>query len=119
MIATELDTFTRAYVECALWSSLDDNETPLDANYGADDIAPDTLQTMIAECEQFQQQNRRIIAADLSRAGFHFWLTRNHHGAGFWDGDYSPRIGRLLTDRAQDFPEVYLYVGDDNLVYGG
>ena len=51
MIATELDTFTRAYVECALWSSLDDEGNPLDANYGADDIAPETLQTMIAECE--------------------------------------------------------------------
>ena len=101
MIATELDTFTRAMWSVPYGPVWTTRATPLDANYGADDIAPETLQTMIAECEQFQQQNRRIIAADLSRAGFHFWLTRNHHGAGFWDGDYSPRIGRLLTDRAR------------------
>ena len=118
-VDTALDTFTRAYAECALWSSTDDEGEPLDRDYGIGDIAPETLLAMIEDCKQFQQKNRRIIAGDLSLAGFHFWLTRNHHGAGFWDGDYSPRIGRLLTDRAQDFSEVYLYVGDDNLIYGG
>ena len=86
MIATALDTFTRAYVECALWSSMDDNETPLDANYGADDIAPDTLQTMIAECEQFQQQNRRIIAADLSRGVPFLVACATIMGRGFGTG---------------------------------
>ena len=25
---------------------------------------------------------------ELARAGTDFWLTRNGHGAGFWDGDW-------------------------------
>ena len=52
-----LDPFTRAYVEAALWSSTDDDGTPLDSKYGVEDIAPDTLTAMIEDCKQFQQQN--------------------------------------------------------------
>jgi hypothetical protein len=119
MVTTEiaLDEFTRAYVECALWAETDDKGNPLDANYGLEDISPETLLAMIADCKQFQTDNYRMIAADLSRAGFNFWLTRNHHGAGFWDGDYSKKIGQILTDRADEFGECSLYVGDDTLIY--
>ena len=45
-----------------------------------------------------------------------FWLTRNHHGAGFWDGDYGS-YGDQLTAIAETFSEVDLYVGDDGLIY--
>jgi hypothetical protein len=45
-----------------------------------------------------------------------FWLTRNHHGAGFWDGDYGA-YGDQLTAIAQTFSEVGLYIGDDGLIY--
>jgi hypothetical protein len=119
MIATEtaLDEFTRAYVECSLWASTDDSGEPLDKSYGLGDIAPETLLAMVDDCKQFQKANYRMIAADLSRAGFHFWLTRNHHGAGYWDGDYSRKIGQILTDRADEFGECSLYVGDDGLIY--
>lgn len=63
---TQLDTFTRAYITCALWSSMDNaNEQggePLDANYSAEDIAPDTLAKMVADCEKFQAKNSHPIA---------------------------------------------------------
>jgi hypothetical protein len=45
-----------------------------------------------------------------------FWLTRNRHGAGFWDGDYG-KYGDQLTSIAKTFSEVDLYIGDDNLIY--
>ena len=37
------DVFTWAYIDCALWSSLDDDGVPLDTNYDATDLAPETL----------------------------------------------------------------------------
>lgn len=46
-----------------------------------------------------------------------FWLTRNHHGAGFWDGDYPEPIATQLTNLAHGFGECNLYVGDDGLIY--
>ena len=46
-----------------------------------------------------------------------FWLTRNRHGAGFWDGDYPEPEATQLTDLAHTFGECHLYVGDDNKLY--
>lgn len=86
-----MDAFTRSYIAAALWSSTDNaddrGDEPLDANYGPDDIAPDTLARMVEDCETFQRDNGGDIASDFERAGHDFWLTRNGHGAGFWDGD--------------------------------
>src|SRR5690606_1157341 len=48
----DIDTFLAAYIECALWSTSDNSSDdvygprPLDANYGPEDIAPDTLAAM-------------------------------------------------------------------------
>jgi hypothetical protein len=121
----ELDTFTRAYIECALWSSYDyhgDDSEPtetLDASYDIDDIAPDTLATIIAECKDFQESNAELLKQSGlgdEQAGHDFWLTRNRHGAGFWDRGIGD-IGRKLTDAAHFHGEVNLYVGDDGKVH--
>lgn len=110
-----LDVFTRAYIECALWSSFDD-ERPLDENYNINDISESCLTAMIADCAKFQAENMPMIIDNLSQAGHDFWLTRNHHGAGFWDGDW-PENGDILTTKSQEFKECDLYVGDDDLIY--
>ncbi len=82
-----MDTFTLAYIEAALWSSMDDADDrggePLDANYSLADIAPDTLAKIEADCRAFQRDNADDIGTDFERAGHDFWLTRNHHGPAF------------------------------------
>ena len=109
----QLDDFTLAYIEAALWSSNDDSTPqggePLDANYGIEDIDPDTLAAMIEDCRRFQEEN----AADLARydhpqwtaaelGGHDFWLTRNGHGCGFWDRNRLPAgRSRGAPDRRQ------------------
>jgi hypothetical protein len=116
-----LDEFTRAYIETALWSSHDESDEsggePMDANYSVDDLAPEALATMIADCADFQASFGEFIADDLSRAGHDFWLTRSGHGAGFWDGDWPDDAGQRLTDAAHGFGECSLYIGDDGLIY--
>ena len=112
-----LDTFTRAYLECALWSSTDDNEEPLDGNYTERDISPELLASAIADCAEFQRLAGDGIIEDLSRAGHDFWLTRNHHGAGFWDGEWEKRYGEELTRLARSFGECTLFDGLDGLIY--
>lgn len=116
----QLDSFTRAYIECALWSSTDNSNEqggePLDKNYNADDLAPATLARIMADCEKFQVENATAIGTDAERAGHDFWLTRNGHGAGFWDGDW-PDSGDELTAISKNFGECNLYVGDDGKLY--
>ncbi len=125
----KIDEFTTAYIECALWSTNDNSNEqggdPLVWNYGPDDIAPELLDDMVANCKSFQEQNFADIDAgtdrhDCSRheyAGHDFWLTRNGHGAGFWDGDWEEKAGQRLTEASKAFGEVNLYVGDNGIIY--
>lgn len=119
----DLDDFTRAYIECALWISTDDDGESFD---GAEsDLAPTTLESMVADCADFQDSNAGILesacAADprysLARAGHDFWLTRNRHGAGFWDRGLPCAIAKELTADSHAWGEVNLYRGDDGLIY--
>jgi len=119
---SKLDPFTRAYLECALWSSTDESTSqggePMDANYSIEDIEPATIDHAIDECKRFQEQAGDLIVPDLGRAGHDFWLTRNGHGAGFWDGDWPEEDGDKLTELSKQFGEYHLYVSYLGSIYG-
>lgn len=130
MKTKRLDTFTLSYVETLLWSELDDNEDPLDDNYTIEDIDLDALDEIINDCNDFQNKmlkkytEEKLDAARLvksyamlEQSGHDFCLTRNSHGAGFWDGDWSKPIGRELTKLSESFGSQHLYVGDDGKLY--
>jgi hypothetical protein len=120
-----LDEMFNAYVETALWSSTAEDDTPLDRLDA--EVADSALASMRKDVESFARDNAELIErADVhtvnygrwGRAGHDFWLTRNGHGAGFWDGDWQPKsLGKTLTDAAHAYGETYLYVGDDGMIY--
>lgn len=122
--AIHLDRFTEAYLEAALWSSTDNSDEsggePLDENYSLRDISEETLLQAKEDCEAFQRDNWDDIERSkegLERAGFDFWLTRNHHGAGFWDRGLGD-IGERLTAACKPYGSIDLYIGDDGKIYG-
>jgi hypothetical protein len=49
--------------------------------------------------------------------GHDIWLTRNHHGVGFFDRGYESDIEKILTQSAEKLGEVEMYIGDDKLLY--
>lgn len=113
-----------SYVEAALWSSTDDQDNPLDDNYDIDDLSDETRAQMLEDCQAFCQTMEYHILTWSSRsstpeeqAGHDFWLTRNRHGAGFWDGDWDDPAAKHLTTCANAYGEVNLYVGDDGKIY--
>jgi hypothetical protein len=127
---TMLDKFTTAYIEAALWSSNDESDPsggePMDRNYGVEDIHPDTLAKMKADCEKFQKDNAEYLTDDNcltsypvdEQAGHDFWLTRCGHGCGFWEtSDWRKDAGLQLTAAAKRFGECNLYVGDDEMIH--
>ena len=121
-----MNSFTRAYIHCALWSSSDDNDDSLFDRYGLDDIDSKTLSEMKQDCERFIEGLDDLISPlvednyvfDDDQAGHDFWLTRNGHGAGFWDGDWPEAIETILDDRAKSFRTFDLYIGDDGKIHG-
>lgn len=116
------DEFTTAYFAAALWSSTDETNPeqggqPLDENYDVTDIEPETLAEMVADCKRFQEETAcQLVSANTTfdaqtpdaRAGHDFWLTRNGHGAGFWDGDWTEPTATILTDNATAYGEYNL-----------
>lgn len=106
MTSVELDSFTLAYIEAALWSSTDNADDsggkPLDANYSIDDLAPECLAEMVKDCADFQASFGAFITDDPGRAGHDFWLTRNGHGAGFWDGYWEDPYTLAQHDQESD-----------------
>jgi hypothetical protein len=126
-----LDEFTRAYIECALWSTNDESDEqggdPLDENYTIQDLSPACLKKMTDDCAKFQRAHAAELVDEnylhvnkfsaLEIGGHDFWLTRNGHGAGFWDGDWKKDVGEALTAASKKYGEVNLYVGDDGKIH--
>lgn len=82
-------------------------------------IAIVSLFAVAADCLTFREACAPILDPDDSAhpVAHDFWLIRNHHGAGFWDGDYPEDIGKRLTALAHTFGDCDLYVGDDGKIY--
>lgn len=121
-MAHELDAFTRAFLNAALWAGVDDEGQSLDKHFTVGDIAPETMTDAVLDCERFQREHAALLAgADPAQAGHDFYLTRNGHGVGFWDRDVSvypaDPYGTQLTDAAHGFGTWDFYVGDDGMLY--
>lgn len=118
----KLNSFQRQYLETALWSTNDESDesggVPLDRNYSIEDIAPESLASMLADCDAFEAANSDLLALAGTREqnGHDFWLTRNDHGVGFWDRGYLI-VGEQLSDACKAYGSVDLYIGDDGLIY--
>jgi hypothetical protein len=121
------NTILTAYLTCALWSSTGDDDEPLDQTNGIEDIDLYTRLKMERDVQQAVTLADAFVPNwrsywDDEQFGHDFWLTRNGHGAGFWDraptrNPEHDAIGEALTTIARSFSEVDLYVGDDGRVY--
>lgn len=125
----QLNLILRAYVVCALWSSTDEEGEPLARGRDADDIAPETMASMREDVSDFvgllEREGVEWSAHwGADEFGHDLWLTRNGHGAGFWDrasvnDDDKYALGQTLTKWAETMGSVDLYVGDDGRVHAG
>jgi hypothetical protein len=123
----DLDDFKNAYTACLLWAELDANEEALLNSHDKSDLAAETQERIHADCIAFIARAGHLLTTDnyvggaactpYERAGHDFWLTRNGHGAGFWDGDWDKAAGQELTDIAHNFGTLCPYVGDDGKIY--
>ena len=113
------DNFFHAYLSCALWSSIDDDGEPLDGLFTIDDISEESLNQMRRDCEAFFVDYGHLFRHAEERAGHDFWLTRNRHGAGFWDRPefYGEQEAKELTHASHAYGEAYLMVDENNWIH--
>jgi hypothetical protein len=122
-----LEAVVLAYIEAAMWSSTDDEGEPLDGLYEVYDLADDTnaaIHELVQEWLDLLDDDEVDWRSGWSpeQLGHDLWLTRNRHGAGYWDRYYAgddlrSRVGHELTLRAHRLGESDMYVGDDGKLY--
>jgi len=118
----KLDDMTRQYLETALWSTSHGEDGNLDDNHGIEDVSQESIDRAITDCRSFRLAAKLWLDElgaeyDDGKIGHDFLLTRNGHGAGFWDGDYPKKIGDELTRISHGYGEVNFYLGDDGKIY--
>ncbi len=96
----------------------DSNKKSIDS-LSIDDIDTDSLIQAYNDIKKFidlageQAILYAIQEKGLQQLGHDFWLTRNHHGAGFFDHSYDDEVEKILTHAAQALKSVDMYVSDD------
>jgi hypothetical protein len=124
-----LDSIVQGYLEALSFTGasldeeiaeelgLDYNENePLLYDFNIYDITPNSTEKAREDCQDFLERARSLLndGLDWELVGHDFWLTRNHHGSGFWDQDtlYGKENSEKLTEIAQEFGEKYAFVTD-------
>jgi hypothetical protein len=105
-----LPEFIQAYTVALLWSSEEEGAI------WDESMLSEQLKAKIDEDSRAFIVQAGLIGEDYKDAGHDFALTRNYHGAGFWDGDWVN--GEVLTEIChKSFPQLDIYVGDDGKLY--
>lgn len=121
----KFNAFTAAYIAAALQLSNDE----IGGDWTIYNISNELARQMSDDCLGFliaalsfdwlSTQGSGLISDVAAQAGTDFWLTRNGHGAGFWDRPevYGEEAAEKLTELCKGFGECDLYLGDDGNVY--
>ena len=113
-----MDNNLKQYIQTALWSSIDEDGESLDDRFSEADLSDEAKVRAENDWMSFLKQSGDLVEGlDLTDVAHDFWLTRNGHGAGFWDGDYEQELGKNLTKLAHTFSKVTLYVGNDGKLH--
>lgn len=121
--------FLAGYLDAAEWTlpetiTGDDGETEIEldveslhgwsreAIHAATEVCSDFESSNAAELESYYELSGR----DAESAGTDFWLSRNGHGAGFFDRGDEP-VFRKLQDAARVYSGVDAYPGDDGYLH--
>jgi hypothetical protein len=123
-IDQNIDSICEAYLRCAEWSSHHHlTEEPIDKlnlpfAKSAETRAYEDCKALLDACEYDDllkcEQEDIVKRWGIGHIGHDFWLTRNRHGAGFWDGDYESELGDRLDKISKTFSEIYVMVSGNN-----
>lgn len=116
----DLSPMAQAYIAAAIWTEeemlKEDPRFDDGANFGES-----AYQEAQKICDEFEAANAELLeqAGSDEQNGHDLWLTRNGHGAGFWDRGYLPEIGKALTDAAHALGAESIFIGDDGELHFG
>jgi hypothetical protein len=115
-----LEQFIYGYAQCLLWEGVLEEDN-FETDFTVKNFSDELKQTIKADCEDYYHKNKALLAKtnnpNYQELGHDFLLTRNGHGAGFWDKGYGD-VGDKLTDNCLPYGSFDVYIGDDGKIYG-
>lgn len=107
----------QAYQAAVLWTETSDMGNFFDLSFS--EVAQETIRGQVMEFITSNVEHIRpfleVTGLDWAQIGHDFWLTRNRHGAGFWDrGAAGPAVDALV-ESAHAYGEQSLVIGDDGV----
>lgn len=111
-----------AYIEAMQWATTDGNDNYLDQY----ELSEEARQAAVIACSRFLAAHGKDLEVvrgmfldyGYEQAGHDLFLTRERHGAGFWDRNLG-HYGDVFTKYCEGIRECEPYVGDDQLIYMG
>ena len=105
---TDLEIATYS-ADTMLWQAgeMFNEDTNWNDHYIPEDASEDATDRMVSAIREFVSRIRpEDLAAYLEKYSptvlvYDYWLTRNHHGSGFWDRSLGP-VGDRLTELSDD-----------------
>lgn len=128
MAKIKLAALTEGYIECALWCGVmryADEGEDLEMEDNADEgmLSDKVREEIEKECRDFVASNiDDLMGCDLDSAqcGHDFYLTRNRHGAGFWDrksrGKYADQCLDRLTEASHAYGSQTLLLDENGTI---
>lgn len=108
-----IDLILKSYLECALWSSDLDEFTIEDISKQAIEMSKtEIIHFLNLISKDSKTLENELFGCDEDYIGHNLLLSRNGHGAGFFDEHKNK-----MQDYAKSLKEVEIWVGSDNLVY--
>jgi hypothetical protein len=122
-----------SYLECAIWTEeerLEEENTEgyegeikdliPEADLNIHNFSDDSKIKAYEDIKLFlKYAGDSVDGIDEEQLGHDIWLSRNLHGAGFFDRGYDDDIEKRLMDSAHKIGGVDIYLGDDGLLYFG
>jgi hypothetical protein len=110
----EVDPMVRGYLEAAEWCGLsEEDREALELS-----VSPKWSRGSLARAEDACEDFMGLVPEEMREAmtpgemGHNLWLTRNRHGAGFWDRGLGP-VGEELTKWAHTLGETWATFDED------
>lgn len=132
-LSTQVENAVQGALECALWlgqtydAEAEETEAS-DLRHRAAEVPVDVLEALTEDVQTFLASNADLLEQAIGRypdsstlghtvgeqIGHDFMLTRNHHGAGFWDRGLGD-LGDYLTRNCEPFGSWGLEADEDSM----
>ena len=116
---TKREAFRDGYIDAMVWANVCPAKDGIETEADGSELSDQAVKILTDQADDFLDETTvplieracEVEGYDYGHAGHDFALTRNHHGAGFWDRGLPDTVGEDLTEIAHGYGDAYIFAG--------